>query len=94
MADKGFTISDLTTPKGIELIIPPFKKKDQQFTKREVLLTKDIASLRIHVDRQMERIKNFRILQGNIPISQGRHICKVFKICTYLTNLWPPLIPD
>ena len=27
MADKGFTISDLTTPKGIELIIPPFKKK-------------------------------------------------------------------
>lgn len=26
MADKGFTISDLTTPRGIELIILPLKK--------------------------------------------------------------------
>lgn len=94
MADKGFTISDLTTPRGIELIIPPFKKKNYQFTQREVYLTKDIASLRIHVEREMERIKNFRILQGNIPINQGRRISKVFKICTCLTNLWPPLIPD
>ena len=94
MADKGFTISDLTTPKGIALIIPPFKQKGKQFTPREVELTKDIARLRIHVERQMERIKNFRILQGNIPISQGRKISKLFKICTYLTNLWPPLVQD
>ncbi|XP_052791238.1 uncharacterized protein LOC128225206 [Mya arenaria] len=92
MVDKGFTITDLTTPRGIHLIIPPFKQKGKQFSKREVLLTKDIASLRIHVERQMERIKNFRILHGNIPITQSRRISKVFKICTYLTNLWPPLV--
>ena len=94
MADKGFTISDMTSAKAVELIIPPFKQKGKQFTKREVHLTKDIASLRIHVEREMERIKNFRILQGNIPITQGRHISKLFKICTYLTNLWPPLVQD
>lgn len=27
MADKGFLIPDLTTPKGVHLIIPPFKCK-------------------------------------------------------------------
>ena len=41
MADKGFLISDLLTPKGVALVIPPFKRKN-----------------RIHVEREMERIKN------------------------------------
>ena len=27
MADKGFLISDLCTPRGVSLIIPPFRKK-------------------------------------------------------------------
>lgn len=94
MVDKGFTISDLTTPKAVKLIIPPFKKANKQFSKKDVLLTKDIAMCRIHVERQMERIKNFRILQGNIPISMAPRVSKVFKICTYLTNLQPPLVQD
>jgi len=58
MTDKRFTISDLTTPLGIGLTIPPFKKKKKQFLKRDVEKTKDIANARIHVERQMERIKN------------------------------------
>lgn len=92
MADKGFVISDLTTPKGIELIIPPFKRKKQQFTKKEVSQTKDIANLRIHVEREMERIKNFRILQGVMPISMAGQASKIWKLCTRLTNLQPPLV--
>jgi len=36
MADKSFVINDLTTPKGVELIIPQFKKENQQLSKREV----------------------------------------------------------
>ena len=92
MADKGFPISDLTTPKGIELIIPPFKKKDRQFSKREVKQTQQIANLRIHVERQMERIKNFRILQGIMPITMSNQVSKIWKLCVRLTNLQPPLV--
>ena len=64
MADKGFLISDLTIPKGVSLIIPSFKRKKKQLSKREVQETRDTANLHIHVEREMERIKNFHILQG------------------------------
>ncbi|XP_060598702.1 uncharacterized protein LOC132752398 [Ruditapes philippinarum] len=56
MADRAFTISDLTAPKGIKLIIPPFKRSNCKFSKREVQQTRDIANARIHVERQIERI--------------------------------------
>lgn len=93
MADKGFLISDLTTPKGVELIIPPFKKKAKQFLPHEVETTKSIANLRIHVEREMERIKNFRIVQGTMPITMSSQATKIWKICVRLTNLQPPLVP-
>lgn len=92
MADKGFHISDMTTPKGIELIIPPFKKKNKQFSRREVKHTQEIANLRIHVERQMERIKNFKILQGVMPITMSYQASKIWKLCVRLTNLQPPLV--
>lgn len=93
MADKGFTISDMTTPKGIKLIIPPFKRKHCKFSKSEVKRTRAIANARIHVERQMERIKNFRILQGVMPITMAERASKIWKLCTGLTNLQPPLVP-
>jgi hypothetical protein len=63
MGDKVFFISDLYTPKGIYLIVPP-TKKNGKLSKHEVEQTRRIANLRIHVERAMERIKNFRIIQG------------------------------
>ena len=46
MADKGFIIQDLL-PVGVPLNIPPF------------LGSSEIASLRIHVERAISKIKNF-----------------------------------
>lgn len=92
MADKGFLISDLSTPRGVELIIPPFKKKKRQFLPHEVEATKSIANLRIHVEREMERIKNFNIVQGTMPITMSAQVTKIWKICASLTNLLPPLV--
>lgn len=92
MADKGFLISDLTTPKGIKLILPPFKTK--RFSRREVEETRRIANLRIDVERAMERVKNFRILSGVIPITLSKKTSKTFKICAGLANLQSPLVHD
>jgi hypothetical protein len=68
--------SDLSK-KGVKLYCPPFKTKDQ-FTKEEVECTRRIASARIHVERKMEQIKNFRILQGTLPLCR----VKTFNSCS------------
>lgn len=93
MADKGFLISDLTTPKGIELIIPPRKKGNLQMSKRDILITRRVANLRIHVERHMERVKNFRVL-NNLTGTMKANVTKIWNICNYLTALSPSLHSD
>ncbi|KAL3862189.1 hypothetical protein ACJMK2_026408 [Sinanodonta woodiana] len=94
MVDKGFLISDLTTPKGIDVIIPHFKSKMKQFTRRQVEETRRIANLRIHVEREIQRIKVFKILDGVMPICCHLTASDVFKICAALTTLQPSLVQD
>ena len=60
MADKGFTIDDLL-PLGVSLNIPPFLGNKGQMSPEEVALTQTIASLRIQVERAINKVKNFHI---------------------------------
>ena len=57
MADRGFNIQDDLTPLGVKINIPPFLKGKMQLEPEELVETRRIASLRIHVERAMERIK-------------------------------------
>ena len=57
MADRGFDIEDLALL-GVRLNIPPFRKGKEQFNEHELVETRHIASLRIHVERAMEQLKN------------------------------------
>ena len=61
MADRGFDIQDELTLRGVRLTIPPFLKGKSQLSESELVETR-IAAVRIHVERAMERIKNFHIL--------------------------------
>lgn len=64
MVDKGFIhMKGDLSQRGVKLYCPPFFFTKNQFTKKEVESTRRIASARIHVERKMEQIKNFRILQ-------------------------------
>ena len=56
MADKGFLISDVCTPRDVSPIILPFKKQKKRFLPHEVEATKTIANLRIQVERVTERV--------------------------------------
>ena len=89
MADRGFTIADLCEAKGARLNIPPMKTKDQ-FTEAELLTTRRIASLRIHVERAIGRIKNYKIL-NDIPITIARVADQIFYVCAILSVFNPPL---
>ena len=41
--------------KGVKVNVPPFMNESGQFNESELLETRRIASLRIHVERAMER---------------------------------------
>ena len=60
MADNGFTIQDLL-PLGVSLNISPFLGSSAQMPAEDVILTQEIASLRMHVETAINKIKNFHI---------------------------------
>ena len=59
MADRGFDIEEDLALLGVRLNIRPFRKGKEQFNEYELVETRHIASLRIHVERAMEQLKNF-----------------------------------
>jgi len=77
MADKGFNIEDLL-PDGVTLNIPPFKDAPQ-FTAEQVNETFEVATARIHVERAINRIKRFQILDF-IPESVAAYGSEIFQV--------------
>jgi hypothetical protein len=92
MADKGFTIRDVLEQKKCKLNIPPFTGASAQFTTDEVFETQEIASLRIHVERSIGRVKNFHILDGVLPLTLQPMSTKNFQVICWLTNFDVPLV--
>lgn len=93
MADKGFKIKDLLEKKGVGLNLPPFLNKEQ-FTQAEVCETAEIASLRIHVERRIQRVKTFHIFDKVIPLSLGPVVNQIWTVCTLLTNFQSPIVKE
>jgi len=48
----------------MRLNVPPLMQSNTQMAADDVILTKKIAQLRIHVERAIRRIKEYHILQG------------------------------
>ena len=96
MADRGFTIKDQLKEVGVLLNIPPFFEGCTQLPSKEVKKGRRIASLRIHVERVIGRIKQFNIL--NDPLSMICLLNQVVCMCAWLTNfhlvLPPPTEPS
>ena len=90
MADGGFDIEDLALL-GVKLNIPPFLKGKLQFSNRELVETRHIAFLRIHVERAMKQLKDFNIFSKPLPASFRDTANQVFFVRAVLTNFYPPL---
>lgn len=91
MADKGFTIDDIL-PLGVSLNIPPFLGMSEQMSAEDVIATQEIASLRIHVERAINKVKNFRIFDGVIPFTYFGVVNQMWCVCAMLCNMHDPLI--
>ncbi len=81
MADRGFTIRESLQQYQVELNLPPFMEG------------RTIASLRIHVERAIGRMKLFKILKGVFPLKMYRLANQVVTVCALLTNFQAALVP-
>ena len=93
MADRGFTIRDMLAQRGVELNIPPFMEGRKEMSAEDIQRGRHIASLRIHVERVIGRIKNYAILKGTMPNTLMRLANQIVSVCAWLTNFQPALIP-
>ncbi|KAF0704086.1 THAP-type domain-containing protein, partial [Aphis craccivora] len=91
MADKGFLIQDILLP-GVLLNIPPFLDTPQ-FTHQQIIQTESFAKAHIHIERAIQRIKCYDIL-NLIPFSLLTQANSIFQVITVLTNLQPPLLQE
>ena len=92
MADKGFNCQDELASVGASPVIPTFLDKKVQFSSKETKHNKVVASLRVHVERLMERIKNWHIFDRKIPITLAPIASDMLVVVSALTNFHPPLI--
>ena len=54
--------------------------------------TKDVANLRIHVERAINRIKTYRNFKSVLPLTMLHHADDIVRTCAALCNLQPPLV--
>ena len=93
MADKGFQIKDIL-PLGVKLNIPPFLGGNSQMSAEDVIRTQQIASVRIHVERAINKIKNFLIWKGEVSLSLFGVVNQMWSVCAFLCNGQDPLISE
>ncbi|XP_076835700.1 uncharacterized protein LOC143481554 [Brachyhypopomus gauderio] len=91
IADKGFLIKDLLSNISVKLVSPTFLGPCGQFSKEEIAYTQEIARLRIHVERAVRRIKEYRIFDGVLPLSLCGSVNQLWTVCALLTNFQGPL---
>ena len=91
MADKGFTIDDVL-PLGVSLNIAPFLGENSQMSAEDVIKTQEIASLRIHIEWAINKIKNFHIWDKTIPLHQFWIVNQMWAVCAILCNAQPNII--
>ena len=63
-------------------------------TPAEVSKTNDIAKLRILVQQMIRRIKTFKILANELPMSMLENVNDIMLICAALCNFKEPMYHD
>lgn len=105
MADRGFNIADDLAVCGSQLLMPAFTRGKQQLSQREVEKTRQLAMVRIHVERVIGQMrKQYKILSNTLPISLVKcpsdadktncTIDMILIVAAALTNLSNSVVPQ
>ena len=92
LADRGFLIAEDVSAHHATLVIPAFTKGKSQLSARDVEQTRKIARVRIHVERAIERMKNFKVLSTTMSMYLVPHADSIATICAAICNLQPKLV--
>ena len=93
MADRGFAVHDLFADMGVKVTIPDFKGQGRsQLNKVEGKGSEKIAEVRIHVERAIQRIKTFHILDNEVRLCMAHLAEQIFTVCSYLINFQSPIL--
>ena len=92
LADRGFLVEEELATVGAVLRIPAFTRGKKQLTARDVDISRQIAHVRIHVERVIGRFKKFKITSSVIPISQVDLLNEIMVTVCGLTNLNPSVV--
>ncbi|XP_014674873.1 PREDICTED: uncharacterized protein LOC106814985 isoform X2 [Priapulus caudatus] len=101
LADRGFTLQDdFAVNCGVELVIPAFTRGKKQLPAADVEISRQMSSIRIHVERVIGLLKKrYAILQGTLPIQMIKtlkdeadqadeaSIDRLLRVCAALVNL-------
>lgn len=99
MLDRGFNIADLLLAKKAKLHFSPFtREKDgsdcRTLNQSEIVKTREIASLRIHVERAIKRMKNDKFLSRTNDIHLWLLVDQLMVIVAVMCNMELPLLNE
>lgn len=94
MVDKGFLIDKLCLEHHVTMVRPPFLRNKKQLSKGDAERNQSIAAARVHVERAIQRMKLFKILDGNIGIELFPFIDDIVQIIAGIVNLSRPIFND
>ncbi len=99
MVDKGFNVADLTLQAGAQLHMPPFTRaksggKGRTLNQSEIQKTRDIARLRIHVERAIRRMKEFKLIGNTFDTNLFPLLDQILISVAVLCNFAPPLVAN
>lgn len=86
MVDKGFLIEEMLKEAGIGIVIPPLCTTGKQFNETQLQSGRDIAAVRIHVERVIGKAKEYRMLANEVPVNMASNFSKIARVVFYLTN--------
>lgn len=91
MVDKGFAIDDECKEYMVNLIRPPFQR-NKKYSKSESVQCAKIARARVHVERVIQRVREFELLRGKITWNVCPYLDSLVIIASGLVNLSNPIM--
>jgi hypothetical protein len=93
MADRGFNIRHLLLPKTTSPNIPAFSH-GKVLSAKAVKRSRRVASVRIHIERAIRRMKTFKIISEIVPLKLRHCLNQIITIIAVLCNLHERLVKD
>ena len=92
MADKEFDIESGLKKLNLALNIPPFLGSDAQFEESDVIKTQTIARHRIHVERAIGKVRQFKFFSSPLPVAMLGCANQLWCVCCLISNFMDPIL--